>query len=334
TTSVSNAASVINRFIETDRSVTLYTLDLDAAQKLELFRLAEHDVQPENRNYLYNHFTDNCVTRILRNLDTVIGGTLSQQALETPGRLTLRGHVRRHTAAHPVWDWLLNFWMGQVIDKPVSVWQEMFLPSEVGRFIEGFSYTAADGAQHKLVSQVENIYTARRAPVLEAPWNSLGGALAVGVLIALFFYQLEIFKKKNAGLARRLLGAGHALLGIVFGIAGSLLFFLTFFTNHDYTFENSNVLFVNPLLLLAVPFGALLAVTNNEKKARIYENVLCMLWTYVFLAALLSRIITIVPSYYQNNGFVIAVLLPISYMLGVPRIMLRKLISAGLRRQK
>jgi hypothetical protein len=60
------------------------------------------------------------------------GGQFGEWAAGTPGRFSRRQHIRRFTWARPVWDWFLDFLMGQDLDEPVTVWDEMFLPVEVG----------------------------------------------------------------------------------------------------------------------------------------------------------------------------------------------------------
>ncbi|MDR2509844.1 MAG: DUF4105 domain-containing protein [Spirochaetaceae bacterium] len=319
TTTVSNADDIIFRYINDNRSVILYELNLSAEQKLKLYNLTERDIKPENRNYLYNHFTDNCVTRILNNLNTVLNGTFYEAAEATPGRLTLRGHVRRHTVAHPVWDWILNFLMGQVIDRPITAREEMFLPSEVGRFIETFNYPDSHGRPTQLVSSVEDVYFSSRPPVPELPWNNIPLTLTVGMFLAVFFIFISAMARTSRDLSSRLFGAGNVILGLIFGVIGSILFFMTFFTNHDYTFENSNVLFANPLLLIAIPCGITMALCGQSEKRRKSALILRVLWAYVFFACLLSVIIKLSPSYYQNNLFVLTVFIPVSCVLGILR---------------
>ncbi|MDR0527031.1 MAG: DUF4105 domain-containing protein [Spirochaetaceae bacterium] len=314
TTIVSNASDAIAEYVASNRDITFLTLNLSNEQKLEFLRLTENNIRPENRDYLYNHFSDNCVTRILNNIDTVLDGAFYRAAKEQKGRFTLRGHVRRHTARHPFADWLLNFWMGQVIDKKISAKEEMFLPSEVERFASGFNYTDANGKERPLISKVEKAYISDRPPVLEAPWNNIPFAVCGGIIIAFYFIFSIFIAKKDASLGLKLYGAGNAIFGLLFGIAGSLLFFMEFWTNHDYTFENSNVIFANPLLLTAVPFGIMLALADTGKKAARCRAVLRVLWTYVFLAALLALIIKILPEYYQENLFVILVFLPVAFI--------------------
>jgi hypothetical protein len=229
---------------------------------------------------------------------------------DAPGRLTLRGHVRRHTWSSPFWDWILNFWMGRGVDEQITVWDEMFLPSEIGKRISDFRYTDSSGNEKNLVSSVEVLNRSRgRPPVLETPKASWPRGLAAGIVLAAVAVLFCAGKKK------KLLGIYQALAGLFFGAAGFVLFFMMFFTNHDYTYRNGNIIFVNPLLFAAVPLGLLFAFTGNAKKRRVCGALLKTLWTVVFFGGIAGMILNCVPGFYQQNQTTFALVLPFAFLL-------------------
>ncbi|GHT97412.1 membrane protein [Spirochaetia bacterium] len=301
---------------ETNRDITLYTLDLPAETREAVRRFAETNILPENRDYYYHHFKNNCVTPILNIIDTATGGQFKAEFGEAPGRYTLRQHVRRHTWFNPFFDWLLNFLMGQDIDTPITVWEELFLPQELGNRIADFSYTDASGHERKLVSSVEVLNRAVGRPlVLDVPRKQWPQELLVGIIIAAILIGLRVLRHKKPDTGRVVWGSAQALLGLFFGIAGTVLCFMTFFTNHDYTWHNSNILYINPLLLAAVPLGIMLAVTKNVRKRFMAEQFLKSLWTYVLLGGLLSMAIKLAPGFYQQNQVTQALVLPFVLVL-------------------
>jgi hypothetical protein len=280
-------------------------------------RAAERNILPEYRDYLYNHFSDNCVTRITNLLDDALGGQFYAMAENTPGRLTLREHVRRHTYFSPFWDWLLNFIMGQDIDTRSTVKQEMFLPSEVGRVLQTFYYVDDNGVKEPIVSAVEILNEAEgRPPVLENPRVQWPYELCLGIAIALALFFFMIMSKKYS-FCRVLLGLSESLLGLFFGVAGTALFFMTFFTNHDYTWHNMNVIFVNPLLLAAVPLGLSCAFSKKENKRVLSDKILKGLWTYVFLGGVFTMLLRLLPAFYQQNQVSLALILPFAFTLSL-----------------
>ena len=153
-------------YILTNRDITLYTLDLPAEKKEAVVRFAENNMLPENRDYNYHHFRDNCATRIRDIVDMALDGQLKAEYGEERSRFTLRQHVRRHTWFNPFIDWALNFLMGQGIDRPITVWDDMFLPSEIALRIKDFYYTDSAGRSRPLISSEETVYTSRGRPVV------------------------------------------------------------------------------------------------------------------------------------------------------------------------
>ncbi|MDR1239115.1 MAG: DUF4105 domain-containing protein [Treponema sp.] len=299
---VSPAGTNIYGYVSTNRDVVLYTLDLSPEKREEVWRFAENNVLPENRNYFYHHFKDNCSTRIRDIIDLAVDGQFFEKYGEAPGRFTLRQHVRRHTWFSPFADWILNFWMGQDIDTSLTIWQEMFLPAELGNRINEFWYTDAAGTSRKLVTGDEVINRAiARPPVLDAPRRQWPAELAFGCAAAVLLALALFLQTKKPVLGQVVVGICHSLLGLFFGIVGLLLFFMAVFTNHDYTFHNSNMLFVNPLLLAAVPLGILYAKSRNEPERVLPETLLKALWLLSLLGLILSMLIKLFPGFHQQN---------------------------------
>ena len=287
---------------ETNRDIIIYTLDVPPEKRAEIMNFAEFNVLPENRDYYYHHFKDNCSTRIRDIIDLMTDGQFFEQYGQMPGRYTFRQHVRRHTWFSPAADWILNFWMGQVIDTSITKWDEMFLPSEVGRCIENFWYTDSDGARRKLVTSAEMINRSKGRPVvLDIPRRQWPRELFFSAALSAIFYFFFFLQMKKNRMGKILAGISMSLTGLVFGFAGLLLYFLNIFTNHDYTYQNYNMLFGTPILLAAVPLGICYAVTKNAGKLFFYNVFLRIIWLCALLGVLISMAINIFPHFYQKN---------------------------------
>jgi hypothetical protein len=321
----SPADANIRAYIKNNRDVVIYTLDLPPAKREEIRRFAENNIRPENRDYYYHHFRDNCATRIRDILDLATDGQFKERFGAAPGRYTLRQHIRRYTWFSPFFDWLLNFLMGQDIDTPLTVWEELFLPGEIGSRIKDFPYRDAAGIERPLVASVEVRNRAVGRPeVLAAPPRQWIRELVVGLIIAGLVAAPQALRERRPALARALRGVSQSLLGLFFGIAGSILCFMTFFTNHDYTYHNSNILYINPLILGAIPLGLILAFGKEPKKRFRAEQLLQALWTYVLLGGILSLVIKWFPGFYQQNQVSQALVIPFAGVLSfVPHWILR-----------
>ena len=326
-------ASSSDRNIEiyknTNRDVFLYTLDIPPENRERIRQHAERNILPENRNYLYHHFKNNCsLPPILDIIDLGTDGQFRQQFGDKPGRYTLRQHVRRHTWYSPAVDWALNFWMGQDIDVPITVWEEMFLPSEVGTNLLDFQYTDPHGRTRPLVSEAETVFLSQGRPaVLEVPrkqWPvELAFSLALSVILGLLF-RLQSVSPARGQVA---LGICHSLFGLVFGMAGLLLFFMSFFTSHDYTYHNANLLFCNPLLLAAFPLGIRYAVSSTYDRRLRAEFTLRLLWLLVALGIFASMLIKLHPRFWQQNLTDQMLMLPIALALSLEPAGLKRMLQ-------
>ncbi len=140
-----------------------------------------------------------------------------------------------------------------------------------------------------------------RPIVLDVPrkqWpRELFFSLGISVIFGFFFF----LKKKNYRAGIILAGISMSLAGLVFGVAGLLLYFLNFFTNHDYTFQNYNMLFGTPLLLAAVPLGICYAFTKRPEKQIFYDALLRLIWFLTVLGIFVSMAIKLLPAFYQQN---------------------------------
>jgi hypothetical protein len=296
---VSWSARNIAGYIRTGRDVVIYTLDLPPDKREIVRQYAERSVLPENRDYLYHHFRHNCTNPILEVIDLATDGQFKKRYAAEPGRYTLRQHVRRHTWFSPFFDWILNFWMGQDIDTPITVWDELFLPGEIGRCISEFAYIDSSGESHPLVTDVEVIYLAEDRPaILDIPRRQWPRELAFSLCVALILGFLFYVQSKSTARGQVALGVTHSLLGLFFGGAGLVLFFLSFFTNHDYTYHNANLLFANPLLLIAVPLGIRKKKSKNYDSRLRAEFMLRLLWLLVTLGIFLSMLIKLSPRFW------------------------------------
>ncbi|MDR2942345.1 MAG: DUF4105 domain-containing protein [Treponema sp.] len=347
---VSSTNRNIAGYVGTNRDVVFYTLNIPPENRKKVHDFAAFNVLPENRNYFYHHFKDNCSTRIRDIIDLATDGQFKEQFGNAPGRYTLRQHVRRHTWFMPPADWALNFWMGQVIDTPITIWEEMFLPSEVASRIEDFWYTSANGEKQKLVTAVETVNKAKDRPiVLDVPRKQWPRELAFSVVLSVifaFFFNLQL-KKKSYRKGRILSGLSMSLTGLVFGVASLLLYFMALFTNHDYTFQNYNMLFGTPLLLAAVPLGIFYAFAKKidrqtlskasirsfyklAKKAKsqiFHEALLRLIWLITALGIIISMLIKLLPAFYQQNLTDQMLILPFALLFAFQPVGLREVLN-------
>ena len=125
------AVPMIEAYARTNRSVWVQELALTPAQRRELRAFVLWNERPENSAYTYNYYLDNCSTRVRDVLDRVLGGRLRAAYDTVSTGTTFRWHTRRLSQGElPIYTGM-NVILGQPGDRPISAWQEMFLPMKL-----------------------------------------------------------------------------------------------------------------------------------------------------------------------------------------------------------
>lgn len=289
-----------------NRDVRVQQLNLTPEQSVEVARLLAVNVLPENRHYLYHHYNDNCVTKLRDMIDRAVGGQF-RQAASAPGRMTLREHTRRYTAVSAPMSVLLDFLMNDEIDRPITRWEEAFLPDELERQVGEVQVMGADGQKVPLVAKSWTFFQSNRpAPPAEPP--SYGPwMLAMGIAVGAGAMGLAYWARKGGRLPRVVLGLANVLVGLVLGIPGTVLMVMWTVTDHTVTYGNENLFLASPLTLLAVPLGVMFAW--GSAKARQYLHVL---WLLLAVNGGLGLVLKVLPPFNQDNWRLIALILPIS----------------------
>jgi hypothetical protein len=291
---------------EYDRDVRIQELHLAPEQRVKVAKLLADNVLPQNRDYLYHHYNDNCSTRLRDAIDAAVGGQL-RKADTAPARMTLREHTRRYTAPNPPMSVLLDFMMNDEIDQPITRWEEAFLPDELERQVAAQQVTQADGTTVPLVARSWNYFESGRPRAPEQPPAFGPWVLALGLALGGSALGLAFWGRKGGKLPRVLLGLENALVGLVFGLPGTALLIMWFVTDHTVTFRNENLFLANPLTLLALPLGLQLMWGSAKAPARLRK-----LWGVLTGSGVLGVLLKVLPMFDQDNWRLIALILPVS----------------------
>jgi hypothetical protein len=311
------AESYTRTYVRDNRSVWLQELNLSPHARLELREFVRWNERPENRFYHYDYYKDNCSTRVRDAIDRVIGGAIEAQTASLPTGTTYRFHTQRLTANDPLVFTGLLLALGQQVDRPISAWEEMFLPLAMRDHVRQVTVPGANGTPVPLVASERTLFESTAPPPPDTPPSWLSWYLLVGTVAGALAAAL-------GGLARRHV-AGRLGLGVVAvswgslaGLAGLVLAGLWGFTDHVMAYRNENLFQANPLALalaVLVPLG----LAGSGRAGR-WGRALA-----VGLAAfsLLGFVLQVLPGVDQANGQVIALALPIhlGFALGVRRVL-------------
>lgn len=301
-----------NLYIDADRDVRVIELNLPEETRGEVATFLANNVHPDNREYLYHHYDDNCSTRIRDVIDMAVDGQFYEEYGEKEARMTLREHTRRHSAHLPPMDWVLMYLMNGTIDTTARVWDEMFLPEELEQRVLEFEWEDPQGEVRPLSLREHEIYRAEdRPPVPAEPPRHWHGWLLLGLLLGAIGVGVGWRGRRRAGRASRIgYGVYHLVVGAVLGFCGLVLGTMAAGTDHTVTYWNQNLFWANPLTLLVFPLAVM--VLRGSVRGRRH---LVRLWTLLAALAVVGGVVNLlglwIPGLYQDTSLPMAFILPI-----------------------
>ena len=226
------------------RSVRAQRLNLSPEGYDALRAYLVHHVQPENREYLYDYYRDNCSTRLRDALDLALGGAFRKAFQARPAEQNLRAHTRRSTEPDRAYYLGLVAALGLPIDRAISRWDEMFLPAVLADSVSAYTVNR-NGEAAPLVLEDRVLVPGEVALPPDRPGRTwpIYGLLGLVLVVAV----------AALGRSRRPAAAGLAYGWLL--IAGTLGLGLAAawaFTDHHDAFPNLNLLLLNPFGLLAL----------------------------------------------------------------------------------
>jgi hypothetical protein len=303
-------AGDIPRYVAARRSVWRQELNLTPAQRIALRDYLQTNARPENRFYRYDYYLDNCSTRVRDALDHALGGAIQAQ-MQGPASASFRFHTQRlNTHNLPLYTGLLLV-LGHGVDRPVTRWDEMFLPLKLREYLRDVRVTDSAGRERPLVASEETVFESQAHPVPDAPPAWWPGYLAVGVALGATFWWAA-GAGRGSGLARTSLLASGTSWSLLTGVAGAILAGLWGFTDHTVAARNENVL---QATLFALVVGLVLPAALRDRPwalraARVFA------WMVGGLSVL-GLLLKLVPVFDQVNGQILALFVPANVGLAI-----------------
>lgn len=294
------AESYVRQYERDNRSVWVQELDIPPAARLELRQFLQWNEQPEHKFYHYDYYRDNCSTRVRDALDQALGGAIQRQTAPMPTRTTFRFHTQRLTANAPLIFTGLLLALGERVDRPISVWEEMFLPLALRDHLRKVRVPGSGGAAVPLVKSERTIFESTAPAPPDSPPQWIPAYLALGLAIGAGVFGLAR-KSRTGGPARAAflgLAAGWTLLA---GLVGLILAGLWGLTDHTMAACNENLLQMNPLSLALLP-----GVLGGKSKAAPAAG----LAVGIAVLSLAGLALQLLPWFPQVNGPVIALAVP------------------------
>ncbi len=289
-----------------NRSILAQELNLTPAQRLELQRFVMINAMPQNKFYRYDYYRDNCSTRLRDALDHALGGQLQTATVSRMTEGTYRWHTQRLMKGDLPLYTGVTLALGRPSDKPLSMWEEMFLPVRMANDLRTVTVTDSTGTRIPLVRSESTLFVAGRAPEPADAPNYL--PVFVGLGIAYAALLVILVRSAEGGSRGALFGATalSTLWSLIAGVAGLALVFAWVFTRHYFMGRNENLMHFDPLsigLVVLVP----LAIYARKAQSRAVK-----LAGWIAAICLFGFVAQSIPFFYQKNGEIIALALPIN----------------------
>jgi hypothetical protein len=236
-------APMIDFYKRMERPVIEQYLDLTPRQVQRLFQFLYVNAKPENRGYRYDFLFDNCSTRVRDALEKALGSAVSFTGTPDPQQ-SFRHMLDPYVADRPLTDVGFDIGLGLPSDQIASSREVMFLPEYLFWAFEHATIRSdADATGPKpLVARTDTLfwvdgYDARESAV---PWPLALTWVIAGIGTA--FTVRHLRRPVSVGGSRR----WDAALFTVAGLAGLIISFLWFISEHVVTNANLNLLWAWP----------------------------------------------------------------------------------------
>jgi len=261
------------RIIE-KRAVIQDRINLTNAQKQTLMRRLIWNAEPENIFYQYHQFSDNCSTKPRDYLDEALAGKIREFYASRVSTENFRHHIRLNSS--PIW-WVelgLDTVSNNLLDAPISRWQEMFLPMKFRELL--LELPAFDDQGHAI--EGKNLLEQHELIIdLPEPKQKIDPYYVVALLFGFMTVFCAVFtlsgmfkdgppKSRGPGIFV-LLGTMLIIFGLWNSIWGTILTFNWIFSRYAEVQANALLLLYWPLDWLWVLLGLFFVVKRRNLSA-------------------------------------------------------------------
>lgn len=240
--------------------VSEQVLNLTLAEKQNIWEALLENNRPENKVYRYNFFFDNCATRPIDIISNNIDGKVEWALQDSP--ISFRDIINKCTREHPWQTFGCDLALGSPTDRLITAREERFLPSYLKKAVARASIVSHEGESRQLVKEAKEL----SAPIADEEENSwawitpdLACWIFFFIVMALTFVE---WKEKTYWPI-----IDYILFSIA-GLWGAVLYFLCFISTHPCIWPNWNIVWLQPLDLVAV----ILFAVKRFKKAAFYYH--------------------------------------------------------------
>lgn len=219
------------------RAMQEQILHLDPAEKQRLFDLLQENALPQNREYKYDFFYDNCATRIRDIVEKALLYQVFFDSTSIERGLTMRQLLRPYLADKPWTQFGIDLVLGQAADRVAQPKDFMFLPDHMHTI---FGATRLPDGRGLVLRETRVPPQGFQREAFKPNW--LDHPLLITTILAL----LGVFSLSKPRLERLF----DPIFWFVLGTLGLVMLLLWVATDHSATKTNWNLLWALPTHLL------------------------------------------------------------------------------------
>ncbi len=223
------------------RNVKAQVLNLQQSEVQQIYEYLENNLKPENREYPYDFFFDNCATRERVVIEQVFNENLDWRPWPADSLGSLRDLIDIYLAERSWPDFGIDLLLGLPTDQQADMHLSTFLPDFLHDAFD--RAVIRDGGNWKPLVKREYLLVKPDQPFVAkdgwfTPLVAMWGLFAVVLLLTIFLpahsIPMRIF---------------DSLFFLLLGLLAVLILLLWFATDHDATHNNLNILWAHPLYL-------------------------------------------------------------------------------------
>lgn len=223
---------------ETGRRVVEQELNLSPQEVKSLREALQIVSLPANNKYRYNYIKDNCSTRIITRIDSA-----STERIIYPDNVnygTFRNEMRAYHKNYPWYQFGIDIALGSGLDYKLNSREEMFIPVEFMKKAAGARFS--DG---RPLVKATHILNQGKDDATLPPTSMWGRPLVICWALGLIATGVCLYQFKTGKIARSF----YFVWFMVLGLAGCVVTFLVFVSQHAATTPNALIFWLNPLQL-------------------------------------------------------------------------------------
>lgn len=235
----------LSQYAEDGREVDEYVLDMTPSESLELMRLLEENLRPENQTYRYNYVLDNCATRPLDMVEKATGKHLGFEVPDTLAESSFRDVMRRYHKDYPWYQFGIDLALGKGIDYELSPREFTFAPAQLGDMLSDAYFIDDNGMRTPFILNGKNVLVKGGDDDADpTPWAFTPLAVGLYLLIVCLIVVWHDLR------CRRISRWFDSIVLGVYGLAGCVIAFLVIVSSHYATSPNYLILWLNPFCLI------------------------------------------------------------------------------------